>query len=1015
MDRPRASQVICTICSKNYLHFARTLMDSVERTHPDWDRVVLLVDRVEGAFDPTLENFRVIEIDELDIPHLEAFCFRYTILELNTAAKPWLFELLFGREGYQRAIYLDPDILMLRRMEEVEAAFEGGAFCVLTPHLTGSVDDARKPSETDVLRAGAYNLGFLALRRHAELDGFLAWWKARLERLCVVDMDNGLFVDQKWMDLVPGMREDVRILRHEGYNVAYWNLSHRKVVLGDDGPKVNGVPLVFFHFSGLDPRAPAAFSKHQDRYRLGTLGPVRALVESYCNAVLANGLEVCVRWPYAFARLADGVAIPDVLRAYLRRHPEWEQSAPGLNPFALRADFFNEPFERTLVGDPLVSRFVHAVWEDSSDLQATFPDPSVEHRVELAAWFAENRLLNFEVDPVWVKPVEESLRRLRGAGKPPRASLDPALAHLRRVGKRFVPKGAKRWLRDFAQPPLGGGDSLQQTLRPVMRMLPFFVRHRLRTLVLPVGATLPRRARLRPIPRVIRLGFHTDEDGRRSGRAWIGEEASVRVAQAELGPVRVEGAYSPEPFVRAGGIARTMLEVAVNGEPVGRLVLEQEGNFETTFDVPKGFGKSAVTISLRADQTFIPMKAGLGQDTRALSLEISRIELGGRALVDFALTSERDASTPSDTGINVVGYLRSELGVGEAARMAVLSADAVGLPVALVDYSAGCSSRLGDTRFTHRFETSNPHPVNVICVNADQFPLVYSTLGPAFFEKRINVGFWMWELPEFPDEWLSSFDLVDEIWAPSRFTQEAIAAKSPVPVIRMPIPVQIEFGLRPSREKLGLPKDRFLFLTMWDMHSFQGRKNPEAVLEAYRRAFPARSDVGLVVKTMNTATYPEEWERFRELIRNVDGVFVIDSVLSREEVWGLEAACDCFVSLHRSEGFGLGLAECMALGKPVVATGWSGNVDFTREDNSCVVRSRLIHLDRDHGPYRRGQIWADPDPEHAAHHMRRLVDDVAFRERIAEAGRQTVREEFSPEAVGRRYVQRLEALRYWRT
>lgn len=1015
MDRSRASQVICTICSKNYLHFARTLMDSVERTHPDWDRVVLLADRVDGVFVPARERFRVIEISELEIPNIAAFCFRYTILELNTAAKPWLLERLLGREGYRRAIYLDPDIFMFRRMEEVEASFDAGAFCVLTPHLTRPVDDGMKPSEIEMLRAGAYNLGFLALQRHSELDEFLRWWQARLERRCVVDMDNGLFVDQKWMDLVPGMHKDVHILRHEGYNVAYWNLAHRQIELGSEEPKVNGVPLVFFHFSGLDPRAPKDVSKHQNRYRLETIGPVRALFESYCDTVRSNGLAECARWPYAFARLADGVAIPEVLRSYMRRHPELEALAPDFNPFALSPDFFNQPFESGLVGDPLVSRFVHAVWEDRHDLRAAFPDPGGEHREALATWFAEKRLLDFQSDAVWVRPVEESLRRFRGRGKPAQANVDPSLAHLRRVGKRFVPQSAKRWLRELLHPRPGGGDWFQRTSRAILRTLPSSLKHRLRALILPVGATLPDRPRPRPVPSVLRFGFHEFDDGvRRAGLAWIGEEAMVRVPHAEPGAVLVSGAYSPSPFVRSGGSPQTTLEVLMNGESIGQTILEREGPFEEIFPVPNGRGGFPVTLSLRTNQFFVPARVGLGQDVRRLSLEIGRIELGNRTLVDFAANSDRHETISSTMGLNIVGYLRSEFGIGESARLATLAADAAGLPVSLVDFTEGCSSRLGDDRYTHRLGSSNPQPVNVFFVNADQLPLLYSTLGPAFFENRINIGYWAWELPDFPLEWQGSFGLVDEVWVPSHFCQVAIAEKSPVPVIRMPHAVRVDLKRRPNRTELGFPEDRFLFLTLWDMHSFQGRKNPEAVLEAYQRAFSGRSDVGLVVKTMNTSTYPEEWARFRERIESVEGIFVLDAVLSRQAVWELEAVCDCFVSLHRSEGFGIVLAECMALGKPVIATGWSGNIDFTREDNSCLVRYRLVSLDRDHGPYRRGQIWADPDPDHAAHHMRRLVEDASFRERIAAAGSRTIREEFSPEAVGRLYARRLEALQHWR-
>jgi glycosyltransferase involved in cell wall biosynthesis len=131
-------------------------------------------------------------------------------------------------------------------------------------------------------------------------------------------------------------------------------------------------------------------------------------------------------------------------------------------------------------------------------------------------------------------------------------------------------------------------------------------------------------------------------------------------------------------------------------------------------------------------------------------------------------------------------------------------------------------------------------------------------------------------------------------------------------------------------------------------------------------------------------------------------------------VYALEASCDVFLSMHRSEGFGLGLAECMYLGKPVVGTDWSGNTEFMRADNSCPVRYELVKLDRDYGPYRKGQTWAEPDPEHAAWYLRKLADDASYRERIAEAGRRTVREELSPRVIGLRYARRLEALARWR-
>ena len=216
----------------------------------------------------------------------------------------------------------------------------------------------------------------------------------------------------------------------------------------------------------------------------------------------------------------------------------------------------------------------------------------------------------------------------------------------------------------------------------------------------------------------------------------------------------------------------------------------------------------------------------------------------------------------------------------------------------------------------------------------------------------------------------------------------------------------------PHRARFGLPEDRFLFLTMYDMHSLQERKNPEASLDAFTKAFPdvERSGVGLVIKLMNGGTYPEDYAALKQRLASVSGTHLIDETLAREEVYELEACCDAFVSLHRSEGFGLGLAECMFLGKPVVGTNWSGNVDFMTSAYSCPVDFSLVELDRDHGPYRKGQHWAEPDVDHASHYMRKLATDDAYRKEVGQRGQQTIRLQHSPGVIGERYRRRLRMI-----
>jgi glycosyltransferase involved in cell wall biosynthesis len=197
---------------------------------------------------------------------------------------------------------------------------------------------------------------------------------------------------------------------------------------------------------------------------------------------------------------------------------------------------------------------------------------------------------------------------------------------------------------------------------------------------------------------------------------------------------------------------------------------------------------------------------------------------------------------------------------------------------------------------------------------------------------------------------------------------------------------------------VGLPDERFLFLFSFDFNSFIVRKNPEACIAAFRQAFGStRRDVGLVIKSINGPRQPEKLRAMRELIGGDDRIVIVDGFFSRDQVSGLQSVADAYVSLHRAEGLGLGLAESMYQGKPVIGTRYSGNLEFMDDDNSCLVDCTLV-------PVRKGEYlyyderfrWADPDVEHAAHWMRRLVDDAGFRMRIAARGQHDIRTRFTP-------------------
>ncbi len=371
---------------------------------------------------------------------------------------------------------------------------------------------------------------------------------------------------------------------------------------------------------------------------------------------------------------------------------------------------------------------------------------------------------------------------------------------------------------------------------------------------------------------------------------------------------------------------------------------------------------------------------------------------------------KRRLPTISAEGMNIVGFLRGDFGVGQSARLCTAAAEAVGLGRSLVDISYLAPRSSSDTSLSASAGASNPYLVNLFHANADYMAITWSCLGPQFFRDRYNIGFWHWEMGELPERCRAGFDYVDEVWVPSQFVAGVVAEKTSVPVVRMPHPIGFQVSRGVSRRDFGLPDDRFLFLMMYDMHSVQERKNPQAAVQAFHRAFPRPDGVGLVVKTQHSAEHPDDIARLRELLQDVPGTILIDHTLSRQQVYDLESVCDALVSLHRGEGFGLGPAECMYLGKPVVATNWSGNTDFMTEANSCPVKYVLVANPRQEGPYDAGLPWAEPDVEHAAWHMRRLVSEPGLVKELGKAARALIRQDYSYQSIGQRYVRRLEFL-----
>ena len=303
------------------------------------------------------------------------------------------------------------------------------------------------------------------------------------------------------------------------------------------------------------------------------------------------------------------------------------------------------------------------------------------------------------------------------------------------------------------------------------------------------------------------------------------------------------------------------------------------------------------------------------------------------------------------------------------------------------------------------------YDMNLVIVNADQFAEFAANAGAGFFEGRYTIAQWAWEVEEFPARWHSVFDLVDEVWALSDFTRQSVQAVTHKPVFAAPLPVLVpEIDPGVGRAAFGLPPGRFVFLFCLDLHSVVERKNPVGVIDAFKRAFAPEEGPVLVVKTVNGRTREMDLEMVRYAAAGRTDVFVIDDPLPRPELGSLMAAADCYVSLHRSEGFGLTMAESMALGKPVIATAYSGNLDFMTDENSFLVPFSWALVPPGADPYPPGTRWAEPDLDAAAVIMRAVVDSPDLAATVAERGRVDVQRYHSLERRSEFVRSRFEAI-----
>ena len=325
-----------TICSVNYLAQARTLGDSLRQTNPDWQFVIGLVDDLKTANLPAnlLPTYPMLEVAALGIPDFAGMCARYDITELNTAVKPFFIDYFFqsqpGPDRPNSVIYFDPDIIVFQPLTRLENALKTNSL-VLTPHTIAPTPDWETPNEQHHLNTGIFNLGFIGLRNDDTARRFVSWWQQRLAYECRIDLCEGLFVDQQWVNFAPIYYDNVLIEKHIGYNVAYWNIHERTLtqqggtwqVQATDG---NTVPLQFFHYSGYGVQKPNEISKYQTRYTFAQRPDLVPLFQLYHNRLIQNGNDQYRTYPCVYIKppqVRYYTSVRHLLNAPVRKLKEW--------------------------------------------------------------------------------------------------------------------------------------------------------------------------------------------------------------------------------------------------------------------------------------------------------------------------------------------------------------------------------------------------------------------------------------------------------------------------------------------------------------------------------------------------------------------------------------------------------------------------------------------------------------------------------------------------------------------
>jgi len=1113
--------IIFTIVSNNYLSYAATLMQSVRSVMPKTRRFIFLCDE---ALDVDVDcAAQLIPVSTIMGPVLADMVLRYSILEINTAVKPFIFRSLFRNSKSAPILYLDPDILVLSPLAEVLKALNGPYELVLTPHLTAPLEDDKEPSDHTIMKSGIWNLGFAALRKSPDTVRLVDWWCKKCETQCLSDVANNLFTDQRWMDMAPAFVKATKLLMHLGYNVAYWNLPHRKLACGrGDSWRVNRTfPLRFFHFSGIVPNDPGVVSKHQNRIMPEHLGELSRLFDAYRAALMRNRWQQLKAIPYAYGFTKGKRRIADITRPYFRDlYPHSVASKFRNHKQALQwyARWLAEPAPEHNLGLP---RVMVAVARARPDVARAFDNSTAAGAKAYANWFREKATLECGIAP------EEVELALLQAGRDALEAEAPAASERHSVGE-LIARVSRLEIDGFAPPPPTSG--LTAWLRrpiaigeecelPLALLLPMCARKDLRShfpltrardvfrylvwlfsngvqehcwhreltaaffdacspLIQGFDGELPAQRLMAlggGISPLVSIAAEQYDGGfgplAGDGTPWSSPDNVARTlsfvyrrflgngafplaasgpveaflfgaqrdVDARFGlqlPVFVHTVWAARPDLRAlfpGGSRESWLGLigwfVLHGrlEYLPTLELARLPGFwsflaSASADIPSFNNLQAAIFHARPDVSKL-MEAGSAagrgrfHDWLRLSAhaeysfdrELAQLALHEGAPADAqagaAATRVHPLAPGIDRRIRLIGHFELPSGRAEDARTLAAALESAGYEVDRIERSEAVAA--GARRLRQKAA------VAIHVLNADTAFVDWVWREAVGAIAEINVGFWAWELEAMPPAWRYAYAFYDELWGNSQFCARALQGQDLRPVRPLPLAVAAISAARAGALELKQVADEdFCFLVSFDFKSFHERKNPLGAVAAFQRAFPSGTEpVALVIKTLNAEAAPLAWQQLAKRCAPDRRITLLNQAYTRAGMDALFARADAYVSLHRAEGFGRGLAEALLRSTPVIATAYSGSDEICRANTAYLVDYRLKPIEP--GEYvddAVGLMWAEPDIDSAARAMREVLRHQDQAKVRARRGRALVQQQYSVPAIGKLADRYLRAL-----